>query len=391
MASKLDRGMRIKENGRYEFRFSAGERMYSVSGKSATECREKRDALIEKLREEERQAEEQARIEADRKRRGLTKDGEDYRCEDYLDQWLENQIHLKSATVRTYRKMINRICSQKIGKERRIFGDICLGDLQAQTIRDLQRSLRKDDLQTRTINDNLSLLKKALTDAVNECMIERNPCNAVRRLPREEVQVRETIHRALTAREIEAFMRTAEEKGSPYCNLYTVLLYTGLRIGEASALTVWDFGEKDITINKTVTRTETGFKVARQTKTEAGRRRVPISPAVREAVEKQKEQNLLLYGECRTDLPLFLMPRGGIIRGDRVNEDIRRICDAAKIQYFSVHAFRATFTSKCVAAGVDVKNLMEILGHVDVQMTMGLYAHADDMQKREQLLAVSFM
>lgn len=32
---------------------------------------------------------------------------------------------------------------------------------------------------------------------------------------------------------------------------------------------------------------------------------------------------------------------------------------------------------------------IEILGHTDVQMTMGLYRHAEDEQKRKQILAVN--
>ena len=32
---------------------------------------------------------------------------------------------------------------------------------------------------------------------------------------------------------------------------------------------------------------------------------------------------------------------------------------------------------------------IEILGHTDVQMTMGLYGHAEDEQKRKQILAVN--
>ena len=89
------------------------------------------------------------------------------------------------------------------------------------------------------------------------------------------------------------------------------------------------------------------------------------------------------------DSTVFTLPKGGIIRPDRVNEDIKRICKLTGIEYFTCHAFRATFTSRCISAGVPVKTLMETLGHTDVQMTLGLYGHAEDQQKRAQLLAVN--
>ena len=63
---------------------------------------------------------------------------------------------------------------------------------------------------------------------------------------------------------------------------------------------------------------------------------------------------------------------------------------AAGIEKFTAHAFRATFTSRCVADGVPVKELMEILGHTDVEMTLGLYAHSNEELKKSKLMAVNF-
>ena len=88
--------------------------------------------------------------------------------------------------------------------------------------------------------------------------------------------------------------------------------------------------------------------------------------------------------------PIFRMPKGGIIRPDRVNSDIKSYCEKAEIERFTAHAFRATFTSRCVADGVPVKELMEMLGHTDVEMTLGLYAHSNEELKKSKLLAVNF-
>lgn len=384
---KLPVGFKQRPNGTFEYRFSVEGKRYSVYGASIKECRvkelEKREEVKEKIY---------------RKGKGL-------RVEEYLDRWIESrELVIKSATMRTYKKLIRRISNTPIDEAGTRFGSLKLVELEAQNVRDLQKAfLQKQEykdsegktvkmrkLTTRTANDCLSLLKKALEAAKNERIITWNPCDPVERLKRTEDQARDNIHRALSAEEWEAFKKAAAE--SHYYNFYVFLLHTGLRIGEAGALTAGDITGDVINIHKTVTRTEYDYEIAEQTKTDAGRRTVPLRPEAREALEAQKVNNRMLATDNVIDMnaPIFRMPKGGIIRPDRVNSDIKSYCEKAGIERFTAHAFRATFTSRCVADGVPVKELMEMLGHTDVEMTLGLYAHSNEELKKSKLLAVNF-
>ena len=435
---KLPVGFMERENGTYQYRFRIDGKRYAVYGSTIKECREKELVKREEIKEK------------------IYQKGKGLKVEGYLDRWIESrEMVVKSATIRTYKKLLRRICRTEIDTAGTTFGSLKLCEVEAQNVRDLQKALRAE-LTTRTTNDCLSLLKKALETAKNERIIQWNPCDPVERLKRTEEQARDNIHRALSAEEVSAFMDAAA--GSWYFNLYTFLLHTGMRIGEASALTAGDITGDLISIHKTVTRTEYGYEIAEQTKTDAGRRTVPLRPEAREALETQKAVNKLLGSSKIIDMnaPIFRMPKGGIIRPDRVNADIKSICDntaakwvyvenpgkaeagatlykgtkitgtctkgtvfscsgikkakagdmylntdtmnyyrctsggsAAGIEKFTAHAFRATFTSRCVADGVPVKELMEILGHTDVEMTLGLYAHSNEELKKEKLLAVN--
>ena len=63
------------------------------------------------------------------------------------------------------------------------------------------------------------------------------------------------------------------------------------------------------------------------------------------------------------------------------------------MKFFSVHAFRDTFASRAIRAGVPPNTLKEILGHASLSMTMDLYAHVSQSDKRqamEMLQDVSF-
>ena len=203
--------------------------------------------------------------------------------------------------------------------------------------------------------------------------------------------MRNTLHRALSIEETRTFFKYVGN--SYYAPLYKFLLYTGCRVGEAGALTPKDITGGVIRINKTITRTEIGYEIGKETKTKAGMRTIPLLPEAKQAVEKQKELNQILFdgNVIRMDKPIFRLPKGGLLRADRVNDDIKSICDKAKMERFTVHAFRDTFTTRCVDNGMPVKELMETLGHSDVQMTMGLYSHANDQKKADKLKAVNFM
>ena len=368
---KLPVGFTQRANGTFEYRFSIDGKRYSVYGSTIKECRvkelEKREQIKEKIY---------------RKGKGL-------KVDEYLDRWIESrELVIKSSTMRTYKKLLRRISRTEIDAAGTKFGSLKLCEVEAQNVRDLQRAL-VTELTTRTTNDCISLLKKAMEAAKNERIISWNPCDPVERLKRTESQARDNIHRALSSEELEAF--TAAAAGSWYYNLYTLLLHTGMRIGEAGALTMADITEDTALIRKTVTRTEIGYEIAEQTKTDAGRRTVPLRPEARQALEAQKAINRMLSNGKIISLnePIFRMPKGGIIRPDRVNSDIKSICKHAGVEKFTAHAFRATFTSRCVADGMPVKELMEILGHTDVEMTLGLYAHSNEELKKSRLLAVN--
>ena len=375
MGNNRTAGMYKRSDGLYSYRFTVDGKRYAVYGSTMKECRQKE---LEK------------REQIEKTKAGTYKKGKDLTASEYIKRWLDNREgKVVQATIRTYKRLTNRMIGQPIDRAGHRFGNLKLSDIETENVRELQKSLLKDGLSTRTVNDSLSLLKHILETAVNERIIDWNPAKAVERLKRKEEPARNTIHRALTREEVNKFLEAAAD--SWYYQLYVFLLNTGLRIGEASALSVGDITKNYINVHRTVTRTEIGYTIAEQTKTDAGRRKIDTRPEAWQAAREQRAINEAINGGKVTAInrPVFTLPKGGIIRPDRVNSDIKRICNQAGIEYFTCHAFRATFTSRCIAAGVPVKILMEILGHTDVQMTLGLYGHGEDEQKKAALLAVN--
>lgn len=379
-----------RQDGRYELKVTINGKRYSVYGSSAQECKEKI--------EQKRKALEEAKT-------AIFKSSKEMTVSEYFDRWLDAKAGtVKETTIRTDRILLDRIRKTAIDKAGTPFGDLKLVKVEPQNVRDLQKALQNETIakdkngkekkykkmSTRGVNDALYLLKSVYKAAITDRVTEYNPVT-VKPLKRTEEPARDTIHRALTVQETAAFMKASE--GSWYYQLYSFLLNTGLRMGEAGALLPGDVSKSTVRVIRTITRTEVGgYEIGEDTKTAAGRRSVPMNAAARKAWDEQKKVNELLSGKV-VDLskPVFQSPRGSLLKSANVNADIAKCCEAAGIERFTVHAFRDTFATRCVESGMQVKALQEIMGHTDISMTLGLYAHAMDDAKEEQLNAVNFL
>lgn len=165
-----------------------------------------------------------------------------------------------------------------------------------------------------------------------------------------------------------------------------ISLYTGLRIGEICALT-WDdidLVNQVIHVRHTVARVKNDLKESRaktrliidEPKTKASKRDIPIPSAILPALLEYRSISCSNF--VVSDKATFVSPRTFEYRYHRVLER----CGVGSINY---HALRHTFASRCIAVGVDVKSLSEILGHGDSTITLNTYVHSSIDLKRCQM------
>jgi len=283
---------------------------------------------------------------------------------------------IKESTLRCQSFQYKNCANVWISTAARRLGDMKMKDITADDIRTVQKAL-KEGHKTQTVNDNIAVLSHVFADAVRERVLDYNPCVAVRALKRTEEQGRDTIHRALTDAEAEAFMAAAST--SFYYDAFRMMLNTGMRCGEIGALRITDIRDGIIHVERTITKTSTGgYQIGDSAKTEAGRRVIPVNDTIREIVHHQQEINRMLDGDAIISMDdlIFKAPERGLLMSTPLDREIGRICKAAGIQHFTSHAFRATFCTRMIASGVPVKTVQEIMGHKNVMMTLGLYGHA---------------
>ena len=198
----------------------------------------------------------------------------------------------------------------------------------------------------------------------------------------------------LTDYEVKRFVEAATSKyadGKPiykYGKMFVLMLYTGIRMGEASAIKWSNFDEVmgDLTISSTIIKStnEEGkaiFKEQKHVKTSSGFR-----------VLKLNEQALdTLYPRMHpTSDYIFCNRHGGVLRPRHIQDTLDSILKKAGIPHKSTHVFRHTFASKLFRQGVDVKIVSELLGHANVTITYNRYITLIQKQKAQAIETVRY-
>lgn len=359
---KLPRGYSWKD-GRYMFRFTVEGNRYTVYGKTQDECEEKANQLKEDLKNH---------VHIDNKKLTLS--------QYYTEIWLEEQKkNAKESTLYYYEKQWNNI--------KNIIGDRKIRSIQKLDIIAFQKSLMESK-SIATVNRCTKHLKQVFNGAVADRIIVDNPCNGVRPYKDDKPEAVETNHRALDDNEIALFLEYA--KNTHYFHLYLFLLKSGVRIGEACALS-WsdiDYDKREIRINKTLTRVSNTEWTINTPKTKTSIRTIPLTKALEIVLEAQKKQNSLLF-DNPFERHIFLNTRGQMTNyksvSSAINSIIEQLNKKQTLKHFSVHAFRDTFATKCIEQGMQPQTLKVLLGHSSLTMTMDLYAHVMPNTKAEEL------
>ena len=338
--------------------FTVDGKRYFVYGHSAKELNEKES----RKREELRQGIEKRKLPT---------------VTQYYERWSERRTGIiKESTHRGQEKMFNAMKVIQIPAAGCAFGDIKLQDVTIDDLNVLQGELLQKR-RTQTVNDYLAHLKHVMNDAMKERVIDYNPCVLLKPLKRIEEKARDTHHRALSIEEQTAFFQSDRAKRSSYYNVFMFAILTGMRCGEIGALKYTDIRDGMIHVERTITRTQSGrYRIGEDAKTEAGRRTIPVNDEIREVLERQRYISRLLYGNVVSiNETVFKAPEGGLLMATPADRELKTICTQIGIKPFTMHAFRATFATRAIEAGMNPRTLQELLGHSNFNITMSLYGH----------------
>lgn len=323
-----------------------------------------------------------------------------------FDRYMSTKANLRQTTRSNYLYMYDRFVRNTFGKK--LIAEIKYSDI-LQYYRYL---LDKEELQINTLETIHSLLHPTFQLAVRDDIIRKNPTDGVMAEIKKGSGQETGVRHALTIDQQRAFMNHIANH-PVYCHwwpLFTILLGTGCRIGEALGLR-WDdldFEKGIISINHSIVYYPVGddrssILHVSKPKTEAGVRTIPMLDSVRDAFEiLEEEQKENGWNDVTIDgMTGFVFSNrfGNVPNPQSVNRAIKRIIAdynteeavQAKKEHrepillpdFSAHHLRHTFCTRLCENETNLKIIQSIMGHRDIQTTMNIYAEATEEKKQE--------
>lgn len=261
-----------------------------------------------------------------------------------------------------------------------------IGDMELKDVKPIHCQKILNDLvanhRSSTIKTYRTLMWSVFECAVENDFIQKNPVGKTKVTGGGRTEGKQ----ALTLDEQKLFLQ--ESRCYVYYNGLAFVLQTGLRVGELTALK-WsdiDFENRKMSIERSATWIKGQGLVFGNTKTESGRREIPLTKEAIEILKRQKEKNSqnkivpIQYKDF-----VFINSKGSPIPRCAYNKGIWATCDRVGMRRFSIHLLRHTFATRCIENGMRPKTLQAILGHSRIEMTMNLYVHVTEDSKAEEM------
>jgi integrase len=294
---------------------------------------------------------------------------------DWLDLWMQTtQAEVAPNTHERYAVIVRCYLKPSLGS---------IG-LQRLTPSDIQKAYNNFDRKPspRTRRHIHTLLKSALGRAVEQQALSRNPADALKRLPKVEIEPIATLTVEQSSRLLKAICHTTTYWPT------LIALATGMRRGEILALR-WknlDLDKGTITVMESLEQTKAGLRF-KPTKTDKARA-VPLPKFALDelrAWKRQQAENLLRVGvRQRPDGLVCAREDGKPKQPASLTHEftylIGRVKDLPKVRF---HDLRHSHATQLLSAGVHPKIVQERLGHSTIAITMDLYSHVSETMQSD--------
>ena len=229
-------------------------------------------------------------------------------------------------------------------------------------------------LSPNTINKIMILLKKILDVGLRKGYYNDNPVRLLKKLPIEKSKMN-----FWTVKEFKHFLSLFKNDEYNLELLFTVLFFTGLRLGEALALTWKDieFSTSTIHVSKSMY-VNKGEEHISSTKTKSGTRRIIINKKLIETLEGWKKEQTKRLREFSTDtekLQIFQDSPITLTKNAIEKQYKKILARDSSLKKIRIHDFRHSHASLLINQGEDYLIVKERLGHASITTTIDTYSH----------------
>ena len=218
-----------------------------------------------------------------------------------------------------------------------------------------------------TIKKQLRIVTAPLKQAAAMHVIQSDPCCGVVLPSPHKVKKRAKEILAYTTEEQHLLLAQINKSDKPAYLCVGLMLETGLRAGEALALT-WnciDIPRRRLKVTSTVVNLANKRQsfVQDSPKSVSSIRTIPLTDSAVKILLRAKTTGSTWVFSCGEDHLAY----------ETLRYQTQMLCKAAGVQYHGEHVFRHTFATNCYYRKVDVKILSKILGHSDTNVTYNTY------------------
>lgn len=313
-----------------------------------------------------------------KKNEGTIADSGKIKIAEHMKTWLETVVknRVREKTYLDYRDRVRLYITPAIGNVR-------IDRLKPEQIQVLYNDMIERGLSPRTVRYTHTILRNSLQQAVKWERIYRNPADLVD-LPRQKKQEMQS----LSPEQAALFMDATAF--SPFKALFSLLLTSGMRPGEALGLK-WDdidFKGKKVTVNRSLTRTKGGGWTLEEPKTARSRRSIPLPSSViadlKEHRNRQREKIIeAKQGKYNNQDFIFAAENGEPMHENHIyNRHFKPILKKAGLRDIRLYDLRHSCATLLLSAGENPKVVSERLGHASIVLTLDTYSHVlPDMQQ----------
>lgn len=280
--------------------------------------------------------------------------------------WGEAAERLSPNSIHTYKVAMGRAVDE-FGEE----------PIKTITARDIQLFIKRfsggdgKPLSRKTVSNQLMVINAVFKHSIVAGDCENNPAQSVT-LPK---TLKNGKRSAATTNDEEIIKKNIDLWLFPY-----FVLYTGMRKGEALAITGADIDieERTISITKSIY-FESDVPHVKEPKTEAGKRIVPILDPLLPYLPKLKKDEYLFSAATDPKKPMGY----GLFRL-RMHKYHEKTGTT-----FGAHQLRHSYATILFECGVDPKTAQHLLGHAQISTTMDIYTDFREKSAKNIALEIS--
>lgn len=294
-------------------------------------------------------------------------------AEDYLEMFKTKvtygTYHKKETIIRNI--ILPNIKNKKIDK---------ITELDCRKFNEYIGSL---DYSTTYKNVMQNTYKQIFKHAIKYYKLSKAPTYVLEPFKESYAEKKKNREKEMNIWSVDEFERFINEVDSyAYKELFIILYFTGIRLGEALGLKWSDFHDMKLSINKSITRkTDKGTFEEKEPKNFSSYRDITLGEKLNDFLESYKENEMRIPGFSED---WYIFGRLKPLPQTSIDRKKEQAIEKAGVKRIRIHDFRHSHASNLIGNGLNIVAVSKRLGHSNVNMTLEKYTHL--IQKTDEEL-----